>query len=123
MDVPGGTQRNLWPSGRRAFSLWEPMSMARGWEALNLGLLGQDARILPRRPRPLLQCSPGLPMRAGQAGPPPSRDRVPARVWPCSLVQSWHAWICVGFCSRERPEQEPAFVDSSVVFGGLPRWR
>ena len=73
MDVPGGTQRNLWPSGRRAFSLWEPMSMARGWEALNLGLLGQDARVLPRRPRPLLQCSPGLPMRAGQAGPPPKQ--------------------------------------------------
>lgn len=43
--------------------------MARGQEALNLGLLGQDACVLPRRPRPLLQCSPGLPVRAGQAGP------------------------------------------------------
>lgn len=47
-----GALRDPWPSGRRAFSVWEPRSMARGQEALNLGLLGQEACLLPRRVRP-----------------------------------------------------------------------
>ena len=66
---------------------------------------------------PLLQCSPGLPTRPG---PPQSRDQAPTPVWSCSHVQSWHAWVCVYFCSQECPEQEPAFVDSSVVSEGFP---
>ena len=41
-------------------------------------------------------------------------------VWPCSRVQSWCACVCVCFCSQECPEQEPAFVDSSVVSEGFP---
>lgn len=52
MDIPGDTQRDPWPSGSRAFSLWEPMSVARGQEALNLGLLGQDACVPPEDPAP-----------------------------------------------------------------------
>ena len=35
-------------------------------------------------------------------------------------MQSWHAWVCVYFCSQECPEPEPAFVDSSVVLEDLP---
>ena len=55
-----GALRDPWPSGRRAFSLWEPRSMAQGQEALNLGLLGQDAHPLPRRlpSRNVLQVCP-----------------------------------------------------------------
>ena len=67
----------------------------------------------------ILKCSPGLPIRAGQAGPPQSRDCMPAHVWPWHCVQNWPAWVCV-FCSQECPEQEPAFVDSSVGSEGFP---
>ena len=69
----------------------------------------------------LLQCSPGLPMRASQPGPPRS---VPAHVWLWSHVQSWCTWVCVYFCSQECPEQDcpefPAFVDSSMASEGSP---
>ena len=69
---------------------------------------------------PLLQCSPSLPVRASQTGPPQSRDPALTHVWLWSRVQSWCAWVCVCFCSQECPEQEPAFVDSSVVSEGFP---
>ena len=35
-------------------------------------------------------------------------------------MQSWCVWVCVYFCSQECPEQETAFVDSSVVLEGFP---
>ena len=35
-------------------------------------------------------------------------------------MQSWCVWVCVYFCSQECPEQESAFVDSSVVLEGFP---
>lgn len=40
---------------------------------------------------PLLQCSPGLSLRARKAGPPQSRDRVPAHMWPWRCVQNWRS--------------------------------
>ena len=49
-----------------------------GQEALNLGLLGQDACPLPGDPPPAVFS--GLPVRAGQAGPPMSRDHALAHV-------------------------------------------
>ena len=76
--------------------------MAQGQEALNLGLLGQDACPLPGDPPPAVFS--GLPVRAGQAGPPKSRDHALAHVWPWSRVQSWRAWVYVYFCSPECPE-------------------
>ena len=55
-----------------------------------MGLFGQDAR--PPQETPLLpQCSPGLSMRASKAGPPQSRDPVPAHMWPWRCVQNWHS--------------------------------
>ena len=95
--------------GRR---LWEPRPTALGQEALTLGLLGQET------PPPAVFS--GLRVRAGQVTSPGGRDRTPAHLRPWSLAQSWHAWVCVYFCSPERPEQEPAFVDSSVVSEGFP---
>ena len=85
---------------------------------LNLSLLSSS---LPSpQEAPLLQCSPGLPMRAGQTSTPQGRVRVPALMWPWSCVQSWRVWVCIYFCSQECPEQEPGFVDSSVVLEGFP---
>ena len=110
--MPGGTRRDPSLLGRQ---LWEPRSVAQGQEALNMGLLGQEACPLLRRTPPAMFSS--LPTRPG---PPQSRDQAPTPVWSCSHVQSWHAWVCVYFCSQECPEQEPAFVDSSVVSEGFP---
>ena len=85
---------------------------------LNLSLLSSS---LPSpQEAPLLQCSPGLLMRAGQTGPPQGRIWASTHVWPWCCVQSWRVWVCVYFCSQECPEQEPAFVDSSVVLEGFP---
>ena len=89
-------------------------------ESLELGSAWSGSMSSPQK-TPQLQSSPGVPMRAGQAGPPQSRDPAPIHVWPWSHMQSWHTWVCVCFCSQECPEQEHAFVDSSVVSEGFPR--
>ena len=51
MDVSGGTQGPL-ALGKAGLLRLGARSMARGQEALNLGLLGQEACLLPRRVRP-----------------------------------------------------------------------
>ena len=87
--------------------------------SLELGPAWSGSMSSPRRP-PLRQCSQVCPWEPVKLSPPGSRDRTPAHVWPWSLAQSWHAWMCVYFCSPECPEQEPAFADSSVVSEGFP---
>ena len=64
-----GTQRDpqFWRDGSRPGSL-------------ELGPAWSGCTSSPQE-TPLPQCSPGLPMEAGQAGPPWSRDQVPTHEW------------------------------------------
>ena len=111
MNVPGGALRGTSGFGEAALGVQVYNSRPGN---LELGSAWSGCMSFPQE-TPLLQCSPRLPMRAGQAAPPQSRYIAPTHIWPWSHVQSWCAQVCVYFCSQECPEQEPTFVDGPVV--------
>lgn len=81
--------------------------MARGQEALNLGLLGQEACLLPRRVRPPPAVFSRSAHESRQAGPPPSRDRV---LHTCGLA---------ALCRAAVPESVSASAAMSILSRSL----
>lgn len=94
-----GALRDPWPSGRRAFSVWEPRSMARGQEALNLGLLGQEACLLPRRVRPPPAVFSRSPMRAVRLVP----HQAGIECCTCVALQPCAELPCLSLCLLLQP--------------------
>ena len=86
MEAEGGCARGLSeesPALRKAALGARVYGLRPG--SLELGPAWSGSMSSPQK-IPQLQCSPGLPMTAGQACPPQSRDPAPIHMWPWSHV-------------------------------------